>query len=52
MDVKGRREPGYVAPDLQLVGAEHVRRYLETGGRVRPLADLGWQYAEKAMRNA
>ena len=34
MDVKGRGEPGYVAPDLQLVGAEHVRRYLETGGRV------------------
>lgn len=28
------REPGYTAPDLGLVGAEHVRRYQETGGEV------------------
>lgn len=28
------REPGYQAPDLGLVGAEHVRRYRETGGEV------------------
>ncbi|MEW2355726.1 nitroreductase family deazaflavin-dependent oxidoreductase [Spirillospora sp. NPDC029432] len=28
------REPGYKAPDLGLVGAEHVRRYQETGGEV------------------
>ena len=27
-------ETGYTAPDLTLVGAEHVRRYLETGGEV------------------
>lgn len=27
-------EPGYTPPDLTLVGAEHVRRYLETGGAV------------------
>ena len=27
-------EPGYTAPDLALVGAEHVRRYRETGGEV------------------
>ncbi|KPM50961.1 nitroreductase [Frankia sp. R43] len=26
--------PGYQAPDLALVGAEHVRRYRETGGEV------------------
>jgi deazaflavin-dependent oxidoreductase (nitroreductase family) len=25
-------EPGYQAPDLQLLGAEHVRRYTETDG--------------------
>lgn len=25
-------EPTYVAPDLSLFGAEHVRRYQETGG--------------------
>ena len=28
------KEPGYTAPDLNLVGAEHVRRYRETGGAV------------------
>ncbi|GGV41194.1 nitroreductase [Actinomadura cremea] len=28
------REPGYTAPDLGLVGAEHVKRYQETGGEV------------------
>jgi deazaflavin-dependent oxidoreductase (nitroreductase family) len=27
-------EPGYTPPDLTLVGEEHVRRYLETGGAV------------------
>jgi deazaflavin-dependent oxidoreductase (nitroreductase family) len=27
-------EPGYRAPDLNLVGAEHIRRYQETGGEV------------------
>lgn len=27
-------ETGYTAPDLTLVGAEHVRRYLETDGEV------------------
>jgi deazaflavin-dependent oxidoreductase (nitroreductase family) len=27
-------EPGYTAPDLTLVGGEHVRRYLETDGVV------------------
>lgn len=27
-------EPGYTPPDISLVGAEHVRRYLETGGAV------------------
>ena len=27
-------EPGYRPPDLALVGEEHVRRYLETGGEV------------------
>ncbi len=27
-------EPGYTPPDLTLVGDEHVRRYLETGGEV------------------
>src|SRR5260370_38125334 len=25
-------EPGYTAPDLTLVGDEHVRRYLQTDG--------------------
>jgi deazaflavin-dependent oxidoreductase (nitroreductase family) len=28
------REPGYKAPDIGLVGAEHVRRYQETDGEV------------------
>jgi deazaflavin-dependent oxidoreductase (nitroreductase family) len=28
------KEPGYAAPDLGLVGAEHIRRYRETGGEV------------------
>ncbi|MFC5754459.1 nitroreductase family deazaflavin-dependent oxidoreductase [Actinomadura rugatobispora] len=28
------KEPGYQAPDLNLVGAEHIRRYRETGGEV------------------
>jgi deazaflavin-dependent oxidoreductase (nitroreductase family) len=28
------REPGYVAPDITLVGDEHVRRYRETDGAV------------------
>jgi len=27
-------EPGYRAPDLNLVGAEHIKRYLETDGEV------------------
>ncbi len=27
-------EPGYKAPDLTLLGDEHVRRYRETGGEV------------------
>lgn len=27
-------EPGYQQPDLGLVGAEHIRRYRETGGEV------------------
>jgi deazaflavin-dependent oxidoreductase (nitroreductase family) len=27
-------EPGYQAPDLALLGPEHVRRYQETGGDV------------------
>jgi deazaflavin-dependent oxidoreductase (nitroreductase family) len=27
-------EPGYKAPDLTLLGAEHVRRYQETDGEV------------------
>jgi deazaflavin-dependent oxidoreductase (nitroreductase family) len=27
-------EPGYIPPDLTLVGEEHVRRYLETDGAV------------------
>jgi deazaflavin-dependent oxidoreductase (nitroreductase family) len=27
-------EPGYKAPDLTLLGAEHVRRYQETNGEV------------------
>ena len=27
-------EPGYQAPDLALLGAEHVRRYQETDGEV------------------
>jgi deazaflavin-dependent oxidoreductase (nitroreductase family) len=27
-------EPGYTPPDITLVGDEHVRRYLETGGAV------------------
>jgi deazaflavin-dependent oxidoreductase (nitroreductase family) len=27
-------EPGYQAPDLALLGPEHVRRYQETGGEV------------------
>lgn len=27
-------EPGYTPPDLTLIGEEHVRRYLETGGAV------------------
>lgn len=27
-------EPEYTAPDLTLIGDEHVRRYLETGGAV------------------
>jgi deazaflavin-dependent oxidoreductase (nitroreductase family) len=27
-------EPGYKAPDLSLLGAEHVRRYQETNGEV------------------
>ena len=27
-------EPGYKAPDLSLIGAEHVRRYQETNGEV------------------
>jgi deazaflavin-dependent oxidoreductase (nitroreductase family) len=27
-------EPGYTAPDVSLLGAEHVRRYQETGGEV------------------
>ena len=29
-----RGEPGYTPPDLTLVGDEHVRRYLESGGAV------------------
>jgi deazaflavin-dependent oxidoreductase (nitroreductase family) len=28
------KEPGYKAPDIALVGAEHVRRYRETDGEV------------------
>lgn len=28
----GEGEPGYTAPDIMLVGDEHVRRYLETDG--------------------
>jgi deazaflavin-dependent oxidoreductase (nitroreductase family) len=31
-------EPGYRAPDLVLVGAEHIRRYQETGG------DVGYEW--------
>ncbi len=27
-------EPGYTPPDLTLVGDEHVKRYLQTGGTV------------------
>jgi deazaflavin-dependent oxidoreductase (nitroreductase family) len=27
-------EPGYRAPDLTLLGAEHIQRYQETGGEV------------------
>jgi deazaflavin-dependent oxidoreductase (nitroreductase family) len=27
-------EPGYQQPDLNLVGAEHIRKYRETGGEV------------------
>jgi deazaflavin-dependent oxidoreductase (nitroreductase family) len=27
-------EPGYRAPDLALLGEEHIRRYQETGGEV------------------
>jgi len=27
-------EPGYRAPDLTLLGDEHIRRYLQTGGEV------------------
>ncbi|NKQ53998.1 nitroreductase family deazaflavin-dependent oxidoreductase [Amycolatopsis sp. K13G38] len=27
-------EPGYTAPDLDLVGEKHIRRYRETGGEV------------------
>jgi deazaflavin-dependent oxidoreductase (nitroreductase family) len=30
----GYTEPGYTAPDLSLLGAEHVRRYQETNGEV------------------
>ena len=29
-----RDEPNYTAPDISLVGAEHVRRYQETNGAV------------------
>jgi deazaflavin-dependent oxidoreductase (nitroreductase family) len=28
------KKPDYAPPDLELVGAEHVRRYRETGGEV------------------
>ena len=27
-------EPGYTAPDLTLLGEEHIRRYRETDGEV------------------
>lgn len=27
-------EPGYTPPDISLIGEEHIRRYLETGGEV------------------
>jgi deazaflavin-dependent oxidoreductase (nitroreductase family) len=27
-------EPGYQAPDISLLGEEHIRRYRETGGEV------------------
>ncbi|MBL7496382.1 nitroreductase family deazaflavin-dependent oxidoreductase [Frankia sp. CNm7] len=30
----GKDSPAYTSPDLALLGAEHVRRYLETGGAV------------------
>ena len=35
-----------------LEGTAASAQALEAGRRARPLAELGWQYAEKAMRNA
>jgi hypothetical protein len=35
-----------------LEGTAASAQALEAGQRARPLADLGWEYAEKAMRNA
>jgi aminoglycoside phosphotransferase (APT) family kinase protein len=35
-----------------LEGTAASAQALEAGQRARPLAELGWQYAEKAMRNA
>lgn len=34
MNEPGYTGPGYTAPDLSLLGAEHVRRYQETNGEV------------------
>jgi deazaflavin-dependent oxidoreductase (nitroreductase family) len=33
-ETEKKPEPGYKAPDIGLVGAEHIRRYLETDGEV------------------
>jgi aminoglycoside phosphotransferase (APT) family kinase protein len=35
-----------------LEGTAASAQALEAGQRARPLADLGWKYAEKAMRTA
>ena len=35
-----------------LEGTASSAQALEAGRRARPLAQLGWQYAEKAIRNA
>lgn len=44
-------EPTYHAPDLDLLGAEHVRRYPETGGDLwRIMTDMWLNYDASQAR--